>query len=524
MVKSSIVDQYGRPIEKKVLGQEIATPELSGVRRTAHEAVASGLTPEGLAALLRDAANGHARRYLTLAEEMEERYLHYASQLQTRRLAIDGVAATVEVPDGVPTKIVDAVNELIEASGFEAAASDCGDGIGKGFSAIEMIWDYADRRLKPVEYKWRDPRFFQFDELSLTELRLAVDGSRNGEELPPAKFIRHFPKTKAGIPLRAGLARPAAWAFLIQSFGLKDWAAFAEVYGVPLRIGRYGPNASAADKKTLLRAVKMIASDAAAIVPDGMSIEFQKIEGQHGAAVFGELIDYVDRQISKLVVGQTMTADDGSSLAQAQIHNEVRLDILKADCKQLAQTLNRDLIAPFVAMNFGPQAAYPQVLFPVTEPEDVKALTESVARLVPLGFKVGQRELREKLGLSDPQADDELLTPPANAAAPEPDTGAPEPEKREPKKRGRKRTAMLAATPPATDGIDEVAALTEEILADWEDITDPLLDPIRDALAKATSFEEALALIEANGPDGSALAERLAKATAIARGIGDLED
>ncbi|NNC27616.1 DUF935 family protein, partial [Salinisphaera sp. USBA-960] len=131
-------------------------------------------------------------------------------------------------------------------------------------------------RLRP-SFKWRDQRFFRFDRRDLTTLRLEVDRSFDGEELPPAKFVVHKPRTKAGIPLRRGLARPAAWAFLIQSFGLKDWSAFAEVYGVPWRIGKYHENASDSDKRTLLRAVRSLASDAAAIMPAGMEIELHKI-------------------------------------------------------------------------------------------------------------------------------------------------------------------------------------------------------------------------------------------------------
>ena len=67
------------------------------------------------------------------------------------------------------------------------------------------------------------------------------------------------------------------------------------------------------------------------------------------------LAEWLDRQTSKAVLGQTMTTDDGSSQAQATVHNEVRHDILKSDARQLANTLNRDLIQPYVDLNFGPQ-------------------------------------------------------------------------------------------------------------------------------------------------------------------------
>ncbi|UWU13262.1 DUF935 domain-containing protein [Rhizobium sullae] len=537
---SSILGPDGRPIAIQTLSEEVATPTVAGVRRTHEERVASGLTPERLGAILREAAEGNARNYLTLAEEMEERYLHYASQLQTRRLALEGIEVTVEA-NGAAARIVDAVTELIQDDGFDEALGNLTDGISKGYAVVEMMWEYERKALRPVTYIERDPRFFQLDRLALRELRLAVDGSIDGEELPQAKFLRHMPRTKMGLPLRRGMARPAAWAYLIQQFTLQDWAAFSEVYGMPLRVGKYNANASAGDKRTLLKAVASIANDAAAIIPQGMDIEFHEVSGNNGAAVFGGLLEYVDKQISKLVVGQTMTSDDGSSLGQAKIHNEVRLDILRADGKQLARTANRDLIRPFVDLNFGPQEHYPTVQLLVPDPEDVVALTDAVAKMMPFGLRVKQAEIREKIGLSDPVDGDELLIATNEAPAETKKAGpktAPANDDRKSKTAAlsaivldHKRacrcgacTALLAAEAGQPDALDQVDALFASAADDWETMARPIVQPIVDILASAGSFEEALKLIEAAGPDASKMAERLSRLTAIARGIGDIAD
>ena len=558
MVKRTVLlGPDGQPVDRAVLTREVATPTVTGVRSIVSDAVASGLSPERLAGLLRAAAQGHVRDYLTLAEEMEERYLHYASQVQTRRLAIESVEISVEAPKGVPAKIVDAVAALVADDGLLEAAGALTDGIAKGVSVVEPQWEYQDGALKPVEYIWRDPRYFHFDRVGQTKLRLAVDGRWDGEEPPPGAFIAHLPRSKAGIPIRRGFARAAAWAFLIQSFVLKDWAAFCEIYGVPFRVGKYHPGASEADKRTLLRAVSSIANDAAAIIPRGMEIEFVVVQGAKGEQVFGGLADYLDKQISKLVVGQTMTADDGASMAQAKVHNEVRGDILKADCRQLANTLNRDLVRWFVALNFGPQPVYPQIRLPVADPEDIKALTEAAERVVPLGLKISQREMRERLGFSEPAEDDELLTPPGRP--PEIDTGGTASRARTSREallgagigdRLRAARALadsmahhaacwcpacngkarLAAEPGyGPEGLDVEAELTGLVgaaLDDWQELADPMFAPLRAALEEASSFDELLAALPkiAGRMDGTKLADVLAKLTAIARGLGDVSD
>lgn len=537
----------GQSISSKQLSEEVAVPTIMGVRATHMDGVASGLTPERLAHILKQASLGNARDYLTLAEEMEERYLHYASQVQTRRLAIEGVAPAVESPKGTPKRIVDAVHELLDDPNLLDAIGALTDGIAKGYSVVEPVWEYERKRLRPVAFKWRDPRYFQFDRLSLTELRLAVDGNLDGVPIDKPTFIVHMPRSKTGIPLRRGFARAATWAFILQSFALKDWAAFAEIYGIPLRVGKYHAGASATDKKALLRAVASIANDAAAIIPAGMEIDFVEAQGSKGEAVFGGLLDYLDKQVSKLVVGQTMTADDGSSQAQAAIHDKVRLDITQADCRQLASTLNRDLIPWYISLNYGAQDVYPKVTLPVAEPEDVKELTEAVARLVPLGLKVGQRTMRERIGISEPEADEELLAPPAAASAPsDPQAGKVDEEGQPPaaQKPGKPaelsahhggcrcsacrlpQTASLAADPGELDTEDELDDFVAEALADWQEDADPLLAPLRQAVEKASSFAELEAMLPqiAGAIDGSKLAMKLAIAMAKARGLGDVRD
>ena len=526
--KSAILGPDGKAVEVPLLTQEFAPTAAWGVRSVQIEGVASGLTPERLASIMRQANLGQARAYLTLAIEMEERYLHYRSQLQVRRLAFDTVEPQVTTPQGVNPKIVDAVTELVNDPSFRAACSDLQDGVAKGYSIVEPIWDYARGQLRPVRYKHRDPRFFQVDRVTLEDLRLASDTNMDGDPIPPGVFLTHTPSILTGLPLRSGLARPISWAFIVQSFTLQDWAAFAEIYGIPFRIGKYTPQASEDDKRTLLWAVRSIANDGAAIMPAGMEFEMMSAQGSHGESVFGNLLGYLDRQVSKVVLGQTMTSDEGSSLGQAKIHNEVRIDIKRADGQQTAGTINRDLIPWFVAFNFGPQDVYPQVDFPVAEPEDIKAITEGVARLVPLGLRVSQRQMREKMALSEPEAGEELLVPEAKPQLAPPAPTAPAAEAAQlslrPGHPGGCRcagcaTARLSATDPARDAIDD---LQDDQLADWQQITDPLLEGVFALASEATSFEDVLARLDRVRVDSGPLRERLARASAIARGLGDV--
>src|SRR3546814_4866996 len=90
--------------------------------------------------------------------------------------------------------------------------------------------------------------------------------------LDPFKYIYTEIKAKSGLPIRSGLARPVSWAWMFKNYGVKDWVSFAETYGMPLRLGKYDGNATAEDRKVLLRAVREIGSDAAGLIPKSMDI------------------------------------------------------------------------------------------------------------------------------------------------------------------------------------------------------------------------------------------------------------
>jgi phage gp29-like protein len=199
---------------------------------------------------------------------------------------------------------------------------------------------------------------------------------------------------------------------MFKSFGIKDWMAFAEVFGMPLRLGKYSPGEPQANIDILKAAVANLGIDAAAVIPEGMQIEFQELANSTaGADLFERMANWMDSQVSKAVLGQTMTTDPGSSQAQATVHNEVRKDLRDADADQLAETLDRDLVIPYIVLNHGPQKAYPKVCLREPESADVTVLSDALAKLVPLGLRVEASEVRDKLGFSDPAKDAECLQP-----------------------------------------------------------------------------------------------------------------
>jgi len=517
------------------LTSEVASPEMAGVRTLWDVSVAAGLTPEKLAMLLRDSIRGDHRFYLELAEEMEERDTHYLSVLGTRKRALSQLRPSVEPGEKPDARIEDAVRDLVEDPMFADMLPQLLDAFGKGFSAIEIVWHERDGLWWPA-YVWRDPKYFTFDYISRSELRLQVLGTIDGAALDPGKWIVHAPKIKSGIPIRGGFARLVGWFYLFKNYAVKDWASFLDVFGMPIRVGKYHPSATADERRKLLQAVMRIASDAAAIIPESMMIEFLEAKGSGSgqSTPFEQMARFCNEEMSKAILGQTMTVENGGSLAQAQVHNQIRIDILQDDARQLAVTINRDLVAHFVAVNFGAQAAPPRVVFPVAEPQDVEALSNALARLVPIGLKVKMAEVREKIGMSEPEDGDDLLEPPKAPDAPQnkpPGDGALANAATNAQTyhlsgcpccgETRRRDGRLALNASVAQE-DEVEAIGADEAEDWEPVLSPMIEMILTAGAKAKSFEEFQALlVELTGTlDIAPLARRVAIAQLKARAYG----
>ncbi len=496
----------------KTLESEIASP-VSGVRDIWHDTQATSLTPTKLATILSELREGNVLNFLTLAAEMEEREAHFSSVIGTRKNALAGLEPVVEAASEEQEDIdlADEVRSWIQSPHFSFLVEDLLDALSKGFSVCEILWNHSPTEWMPRGFKWTDPRWFMFDKKT-QELRLRDEEIKEGIQLSPYKWIVHYPRLKSGFPVSGGLARIAAVSFMCKNYTLKDWMRFIEVYGMPLRVGKYGPGATDQDKAVLKRAVVNIGVDAAAIIPDSMNIAFETPGNQNaGMALYRGTAEWLDKQMSKAVLGQTASTEGTpGKLGGDDAQDDVRRDILKKDAQTLGATLNLMLVRPVIDLNHGPRNHYPIIKWIIKDPEDIAALTKSVGEMVDRGLEVKQSEIREKLGLSDPGEDDVLLTPPAVTSG----------SAASAVNRAATRAARTALNRKEEDALEEILA---GALADAGAMADETIGPIRDALLACNSFEdmEAVLLDSFGNIDTDRFVQQLALAQMKARASAD---
>lgn len=433
-----LFDHNGDPVKTRELREEKGGATQTGIRSPYRQQQAPNMRPERLARLLREADQGNTASFFTLASEIEERDSHYGSVLTTRKLGVSGIPFTVQSATDKRTdlKIAEDVRiNVVEKPEFNELVFHMLDSIGKGISMVEIMWSVSEGAYRPSGYKWRDQRWFAWDQDTLETPLLITDAAPNGEPLTPYKWVVHTPLLKSGLPMQGGVARPCSIAYALKSYTVRDLMAFLEVYGIPFRYGTYRSGAPQAERDALLEALAAIGSDASGIVPDGTKIEFANVNSKGGADAFIMTAEYWDKQISKRVLGQTMTTDEGTGKgkAQASEQSKQKLEIKRHDAARIVATVRQQLITAYVRLNYGEKALIPGIAAETRTDEELDVWMTTVERFVELGGEVEESVVRDRLGLPEPARDKDkkpvgrLLTK-ASAPAPTKPENEPKPE------------------------------------------------------------------------------------------------
>lgn len=376
----------------------------------------NGLTPKRLSRILRAADEGDVLEQMELFEEMEEKDPHLFSQLQTRKLAVTGLDWEVQPFSGSETDkaVADFVDQQLKAmENLDSVFIDMLDAIGKGVSILEIEWGISpagSNVIQSLEYVHPKKLIWNW---RTDEMEICTRQFPSGIPLPDNKFVVHKYKAKSGHASRNGILRTVSWMYIFKNYDIKDWVAFCEVFGMPLRLGKYNSSASEKDKKELMKAVYSLGTDAAGVVPDNTLIEFIESQKTTSVEIYEKLARYCDEQMSKAVLGQTLSSDSGGgSYAQGKVHNEVRHDLTVADAKALAVTVRRDIIRPLVEYNFGYNVNIPFFGFDCKEAEDQKETVEIYKVLVcDLGLKIPESHMYKKFNIPKPENGEEILKP-----------------------------------------------------------------------------------------------------------------
>jgi hypothetical protein len=161
---------------------------------------------------------------------------------------------------------------------------------------------------------------------------------------------------EAGEPYDLGLLLKVSPAALSKKNMLAFWDTFGEVFGMPVRIAK----TSSRDEKELNKIEKMLGdmgADFYGLFPEGTEIDIKPAQGGDAFNVYDRRVARANSEISKCILNQTMTIDEGASLSQSEVHLKIFKNVVEADADFLRDIINNRLL-PFMAMHGFPVDGY----------------------------------------------------------------------------------------------------------------------------------------------------------------------
>lgn len=405
-----------------------------------------------------------------------------------------------------------------------------------GLAPLELVWRRGENWWHLVDVVARPAHWFGFDNEN-NPVFVGASGGLCAEPrpLPAGKFVIVQHHATYDNPYGLRLLSRCLWPVAFKRGGLEFYARFVERHGMPWVVGEAPAKAERAEKRSMARDLARMVQDAVAVIPHGAKVELQSA-GQTQAALHEDFLARQDRAISKVLMGQTLTAemDGANSLAAAETHAGVAADLADADKAMVADTW-AEIAWLYAQVNAGPGVLAP--LAGYEEPEDLSTRADLDEKLAKIGVQFTVEHFVDNYGLKETEFTVRPVTatspgPGANFAAPATLTAGGAPRAAH----GVEREGPVGLCPPGVDMSAEreevmlaetaqrhLDAAIKTMLPDALTASREFVTEVENAVKGAKSFDDLQdALVELLAPSmtPSALESFLARAMTAAAGHG----
>ena len=395
-----------------------------------------------------------------------------------------------EVARYVEWNLRDFVDGTFDSDLWEiAGAGEFGWSIGEKVWTVVKSGEFAGR-IALKAYKSKSPVDFNIDRDEFDNIKpdgvIRITSPQLGLRLPADKFVIYSYRKRFEDVFGTSILRSLYDLWWLKHILKRAWGVSFERAGVPVSVAKYPAGMKENDQNKLFKLVKSIRFESAAILPKDVELMFVESSKQGKDAML-EAIRYIDEQIVKTVLGQTLTQSQGDSGSQSlgNIHNQILGMYLTEFGRDMARkAIDSQIIRDIVDFNFSGITSYPRFAFkPVAQADNtpkVTAFLTSVEKGAVMATVKDEAEIRRLLGFPERAPDDKLL----ESAAPV--------EPSEPKPNGDDGKLPDESPEPMPSPTEEAESFQERIF------TGVRRRSFTDA-EKRVDFEEALRVIEVDG-------------------------
>ncbi|MDW8056606.1 MAG: DUF935 family protein [Elusimicrobiota bacterium] len=276
--------------------------------------------------------------------------------------------------------------ENVEGS-FEDDLKDIMGALEFGISICEIVWDVCDRgkykdKIVLRSIKSKNPRYFNiltddFDNI-LENGIVNLSSIDYGRQYPTEKFIIYsFNKRYENVFGRSRL-RELYDIWYFKQMWLRAWSIYLEKFGHPIPIAKYPVNIEKEVRDKIWEVIKNIKYETAIMIPQEFDIELKEASAR-GGDMFLTAINFCNNQIRKVIMGQTLTSEQGKvgSYALGRVHFDILLFYLEQLGKDVAsKAINQQLIRRLVDYNFSNIDDYPKFEFKPLLRDDIEMIID----------------------------------------------------------------------------------------------------------------------------------------------------
>ncbi|BET67163.1 hypothetical protein ASA1KI_20810 [Opitutales bacterium ASA1] len=383
--------------------------------------IARDLDVDRVHQILQSAEGGQLTDLFRLYRDIIATNAHLQGRFSDRKRAVYGDVLTIQPIDkraSEDVKAADFVRETIEACAcWEDVLIHVLDSTLYPVAVVEKVFKQSGRRyelaeLVPVPH----------DLLDWTEGRLRIQqtdaqGRPIGlyHEADPAAYIVARVHDLTLPDQWGGPMRSLVFWWLLATMDRDWWARFLDRYGAPFLVGKYD-QADDDSRGILERAFSLATKLGGLVVSRETDIEIKQAASTDSAEGYAKFHTLCAEEISKLIVGQTLSSDAkstglGSGVANAQA--AIRDDIRQADARRLGNVLRQQLFAQLCAIN-ALRGRPPKPVWGTISVAEQKATGDMLTSLKTAGLRISDEALEplsERLGLQLERAEEAPAAP-----------------------------------------------------------------------------------------------------------------
>ena len=256
---------------------------------------------------------------------------HLHSLMQTRKIMTLGKPFSLINKQGEEDKDATA---LLQAEWFRQFMDYALDSIYYGYSLIEFgdIVDDTYSSITPIPYDYLVPEL---------HIVLSNIGDTVGMDYTASPYANW--SIAIGQAKDLGLLMKAAPLVLWKQNVMGAWSEYAELFGMPFRMGQtdvYNEDL----RNNMVDMLSKMGNAGWGVFHAEDKISFIETSKTDAFQVYQQFVTLIDQQLSKLVLGQTGTTDEKAFAGSAKVHQDVANQYAQADAMMMEYVVNTRLL------------------------------------------------------------------------------------------------------------------------------------------------------------------------------------